>query len=81
VIWVVVFGGIAVAGLAMVVSYAVWLFHKASDVMSEVRVLFDQGDQLVTLVGQIEVPQLAGLGDGVDSERMVRGEYVAGVGK
>jgi hypothetical protein len=81
VIWVLVFGGIAVAGLAMVVSYAVWLFHKASDVMSEVRVLFDHGDQLATLVGQIQVPQLDGFGDDVDSERMVRGEYVTAVGK
>ena len=80
-IWVLVFGGIAVAGLAMVVSYAVWLFHKASDVMSEVRVLFDLGDQLARLVGQIQVPPLAGLGDDVDSERMVRGDYVTAVGK
>lgn len=80
-IWVLVFGGIAVAGLAMVVSYAVWLIHKASDVMSEVRVLFDNGDQLATLVGQIQVPQLDGFGDDVDSERMVRGDYVTAVGK
>ena len=80
-IWVLVFGGIAVAGLAMVVSYAVWLIHKASDVMSEVRVLFDYGDQLATLVGQIQVPQLDAFGDDVDSERMVRGDYVTAVGK
>ena len=38
-IWVMVFGGIAVAGLVMVICYAVWLAHKASDVMSEVVVL------------------------------------------
>jgi len=81
VIWVLVFSGIAVAGLAMVVSYAVWLLHKASDVMSEVRVLFDRGDQLATLVSQIEVPPLGGFGDDVDSERMVRGVYVTADGK
>ena len=80
-IWVLVFGCIAVAGLAMVVSYAVWLLHKASDVMSEVRVLFDRGDQLATLVGQIEVPPLGGFGDDVDSQRMVRGVYVTADGK
>jgi hypothetical protein len=49
--------------------------------MSEVRVLFDHGDQLATLVGQIQVPQLDGFGDDVDSERMVRGDYVTAVGK
>lgn len=80
-IWVLVFVGIAVAGLAMVVSYAVWLLHKASDVLSEVRVLFDRGDQLATLLGQIHVPQLAGFEDEVDGERMVRGDYVTTVGK
>ena len=80
-IWVLIFAGIAVAGLVMVVSYAVWLIHKASDLMSEVRVLFDHGDQLATLVGQIQVPQFAGLADDVDSERMVHGDYVTGVGK
>ena len=80
-IWVLVFGCIAVAGLAMVVSYAVWLLHKASDVMSEVRVLLDRGDQLARLLGQIEVPSLGVFGDAVDSKRMVRGVYVTADGK
>jgi hypothetical protein len=81
VIWVLVFAGIAAAGLVMLVSYAVWLLHKASDVLSEVRVLFDQGDQLATLLSQIEVPPLAGFDDEVDGERIVRGDYVTAVGK
>ena len=49
--------------------------------MSEVHVLFDRGDQLATLVGQIQVPQLDGFGDDVDSERLVRGDYLTVVGK
>jgi hypothetical protein len=56
VVWVVVFGGIALAGFVMLVCYAVWLIHKASDVMSEVRVLVSRGDQLAAVVGQIQVP-------------------------
>ena len=35
-IWVIVFAGIALAGLVMLISYAVWLAHKAADVWSEV---------------------------------------------
>ncbi len=66
-IWVFVFVGIAIAGLAMVVSYAVWLIHKASDVMSEVRVLFDRGDQLADLLGEIQVPQLAAFAEDIDA--------------
>ena len=29
-VWVIVFVGIALAGLVMVICYAVWLAHKAS---------------------------------------------------
>jgi hypothetical protein len=56
VVWVFVFGGIALAGLVMLIAYAVWLAHKASDVLSEVKVLADRGDQLAGLLGQIQVP-------------------------
>jgi hypothetical protein len=59
VVWVFVFGGIALAGLVMLIAYAVWLAHKASDVMSEVAVLADRGDQLADLLGQISVPELS----------------------
>lgn len=72
-VWVLVFGGLALAGLVMLVCYAVWLIHKASDVMSEVRVLLSRGDQLAAVVGQIEVPQSIRLTE-IDSQRTLRGD-------
>lgn len=80
-IWVFVFVGIAIAGLVMVVSYAVWLIHKASDVMSELRVLLDRGDQLADLLGEIQVPQLAAFAEDIDAERTVRDDYIMGPAK
>jgi len=62
VVWVVIFGAIALIGLAVVVSYTVWLAHRAADVLSEVRVLTDRGGQLVELLGQIEVPGFGSAG-------------------
>ena len=59
VVWVFIFGGIALAGLVMLIAYAVWLAHKAADVMSELAVLADRGDQLAALLGQIQVPELS----------------------
>ena len=56
VIWIAIFGGIALAGVAMLVGYGVWLAHKAADVLSEVTVLADRGGQLADLLGQIRVP-------------------------
>jgi hypothetical protein len=56
-VWLIVFGGIAFAGLVMLISYAVWLAHKASDVWSEVNVLAGRADQLAQLIGQIQVPE------------------------
>jgi hypothetical protein len=56
VVWVFVFAGIALAGLVMLIAYAVWLAHKASDVFSEVQVLAERGDQLAGLLGQIQPP-------------------------
>jgi hypothetical protein len=58
VVWVFVFGGIALVGLVMLIAYAVWLAHKASDVLGELRVLADRGDQLAGLLGQIRTPEL-----------------------
>ena len=55
-LWVIVFVAIAVAGLVMVVCYAVWLAHKTSDVLSEVTVLAERGGQLAQLLGQIQPP-------------------------
>jgi hypothetical protein len=56
-IWVVIFAGIAVAGLIMLVCYVIWLAHKSSDVMSEVQVLGDRAGQLMDLASQIQVPE------------------------
>ena len=56
VVWVFVFGGIALVGLIMLVAYGVWLTHKAADVLSEVGVLADRADQLTDLLGQIQPP-------------------------
>jgi hypothetical protein len=58
-VWVIVFGGIALAGVVMLISYAVWLAHKASDVWSEVEMLAVQANELAQLVGQIQVPDPA----------------------
>lgn len=54
--WVVIFASIAVAGVIMLVSYGVWLAHKASDVMSEVDVLADRAGQIADLLGEIKIP-------------------------
>jgi len=59
VIWVLVFGGIAVAGLIMLIAYAIWLAHKAADVFAEVKVLGNRADQFLQLTAQIEVPESA----------------------
>lgn len=62
-LWVWVFGGIALAGLVMLISYAVWLAHKAADVFGELAVLSDRAAQLADLLGQIRVPEFASPGD------------------
>ena len=55
-IWVGVFGGIALAGVIMFIAYVVWLAHKAADVLSEVQVLADRTGQLFDLLNQISPP-------------------------
>jgi hypothetical protein len=62
-IWVIVFVGIGLAGVIMLVSYAVWLAHKASDLFSELDVLAVRAGQLADLVGQIRLPEPAFLPD------------------
>ncbi len=57
-LWVIVFGSIALAGLIVLLCFAVWLAHKASDVMSEVAMVAANGEKLVDLLGQIKVPDL-----------------------
>lgn len=54
--WVLIFGGIALAGLITVVSYAVWLAHKASDLFSELQMLGKRAEELATLVSKVELP-------------------------
>ena len=56
-VWVLVFGGIALAGLIMVISYGVWLWHKASDLFSELEMLGTRAGELADLVSQIQ-PEL-----------------------
>ena len=48
----------------MLVAYAVWLAHKAADVMSEVAVLADRTEQLVDLLSQIQRCRTGGLESG-----------------
>jgi hypothetical protein len=60
VIWVFVFGGIALAGLVMLIAYAIWLAHKASDVFAELKVLGRRGGQFADIVSQIKIDQLSG---------------------
>jgi hypothetical protein len=70
-VWVIVFGGIALAGVVMLISYAVWLAHKASDVWSKVDMLAVRANELAELVGQIEVPDRGFRPDG-SSDRTIR---------
>lgn len=53
-LWVLLFASIALAGLIMTVMYAVWLWHKASDLWSELEMLSRRGEEFADLVGQIE---------------------------
>ena len=62
-LWVIVFVGIGLAGLIMLISYAVWLAHKVSDLFSELDVLAGRAGQLADLVGQIRLPEPASLPD------------------
>lgn len=55
-VWVFVFGGIALAGLIMLVSYAVWLAHKAADLYSEIEMLGSRAAELAALVERIGLP-------------------------
>ncbi len=56
-VWVLVFGGIALAGLVTVASYGVWLWHKASDVFSELEMLGTRASELAALVERL-TPEL-----------------------
>jgi hypothetical protein len=53
-IWVLIFGLIALAGLITVISYGVWLWHKASDLFSELEMLGKRLEELGDLLAKIE---------------------------
>lgn len=52
-VWVLIFFLIALGGLIMVVSYAVWLWHKATDLFSEIEMLGKRAEELADLLAQI----------------------------
>jgi hypothetical protein len=58
-VWVIVFVGIGLAGLIMLIGYAVWLAHKASDLFSELDMLAVRAGEFADLVAQIQVPESA----------------------
>ena len=62
-VWVLIFGGIALAGLITVASYAVWLAHKASDLFSELEMLGERATELADILGRLQ-PELPGRTDG-----------------
>lgn len=49
---------IAVAMLLMLVSYAIWLWHKASDVSAEVAALGRRAGQVAEVVGSLNLSPL-----------------------
>ncbi len=51
--WVLIFAGIAMAGIITVVSYGVWLAHKVGDVLSEIEMIGTRAEELGELVSQI----------------------------
>jgi hypothetical protein len=57
VLWVGIFLAIALAGVAMLVCYGVWLAHKTSDVLAEVAVLGERGAALADLVATVSFPE------------------------
>ncbi|HQY99770.1 MAG TPA: hypothetical protein PKV13_09800 [Propionicimonas sp.] len=52
--WVLLFALIALGGLIMVVSYAIWLWHKASDLFSELEMLGTRANELADILGQLQ---------------------------
>lgn len=54
--WVVVFGGIALGGLAMVICFGISLWRKSQALLDEVGTLLGRADELAGLLEQLEVP-------------------------
>jgi hypothetical protein len=74
VVWVFVFSGIALLGLAMLIGYAVWLAHKTADVFSELSMLGDRAGELLALAAQVGVPEPAGRPIRYDDDLSVSGD-------
>lgn len=55
-VWVIVLLALALGGVVALALYAVSLAHKVADVKAEVDSLMARGDELRTLVGQLELP-------------------------
>ena len=54
--WVVVFGVIALGGLAMVICFGISLWRKSQALLDEVGTLLERADELAGLLEQLEVP-------------------------
>ncbi|MDR1238323.1 MAG: hypothetical protein LBK28_08775 [Propionibacteriaceae bacterium] len=52
-IWVLAFLGIALGGIVMLICYAVWLAHKASDLFSELEMLGTRAEEFGNIVGKL----------------------------
>ncbi len=55
-LWVALFLVLAVAAVAVLIGYAVWLAHKAADVSSELGQLADRAVELADLLSQVGSP-------------------------
>ena len=55
-VWIAIFGALALAGAVAVSIYAVQLMHRAADVRHEIDVTLDRVGQLRGLVDQLELP-------------------------
>ncbi|GAA3713284.1 hypothetical protein GCM10022204_35470 [Microlunatus aurantiacus] len=61
-IWVIVFGAIALGGLVMVVCFGVSLWRKSQALLDEVGGLLAQADQVLGLLDQVGAPGETGTG-------------------
>ena len=64
-IWVGIFLFIALAGAVMTASYAVWLWHKTSDLLSELAMLGTRAEELADVLSQLRLPEAPGSAPGL----------------
>ncbi|PIF01503.1 MAG: hypothetical protein CR979_02210 [Propionibacterium sp.] len=53
VFWIVLIIVVNLIALAVLIAYAIWLWHKASDVYSEIQMLSKRTEELADLLAQI----------------------------